>query len=47
TGKKALSERVHHCPECGYQANRDVAAAQVVMMCGCVAVGYIVQAHGG
>ncbi|MEB3356010.1 MAG: transposase [Synechococcales bacterium] len=47
TGKKALSERVHHCPECGYQANRDVAAAQVVMMRGCVAVGHIVQAHGG
>ncbi|MGF1497880.1 MAG: RNA-guided endonuclease InsQ/TnpB family protein, partial [Elainellaceae cyanobacterium] len=47
TGKKVLSERVHHCPEFGYQANRDVAAAQVVMMRSCVAVGYIVQAHGG
>ena len=30
TGKKELSERVHKCPECGYETNRDVAAAQVV-----------------
>ena len=27
TGKKKLSERVHQCPECGYETNRDVAAA--------------------
>ena len=30
TGKKKLSERVHCCPECGFTANRDVAAAMVV-----------------
>ncbi len=29
TGKKLLSEREHNCPECGYKAHRDVAAAQV------------------
>ena len=40
TGKKELSERVHKCPECGYQTNRDVAAAQVVMQCGYTAVGH-------
>jgi putative transposase len=30
TGKKLLSEREHNCPECGYKAHRDVAAAQVI-----------------
>ena len=30
TGKKPLEERVHSCPECGYQTTRDVAASQVV-----------------
>jgi putative transposase len=30
TGKKELRERVHHCDECGYVTDRDVAAAQVV-----------------
>jgi putative transposase len=39
TGKKDLSNRVHHCPECGYQTNRDVAAAQVIRNRGIVAVG--------
>ncbi|MBW4622258.1 MAG: transposase [Cyanosarcina radialis HA8281-LM2] len=34
TGKKKLSERVHHCSECGYTTDRDVAAAQVVMQRG-------------
>ena len=29
TGKKKLSQRIHIC-ECGYQTDRDVAAAQVV-----------------
>ena len=38
TGKKELSERVHKCPECGYETNRDVAAAQVVMQRGYTAV---------
>ena len=30
TGKKELSERVHHCESCGYITARDVAAAMVV-----------------
>ncbi len=30
TGKKNLSNRVHNCPSCGYQTNRDVAASQVI-----------------
>ncbi|NET27993.1 MAG: transposase [Okeania sp. SIO1I7] len=38
TGKKELSERVHHCEECGYVTDRDVAAAQVVMQRGLVFV---------
>jgi putative transposase len=28
--KKDLSVRVHNCPECSYEADRDVAAAQVL-----------------
>ncbi len=31
TGFKELSERIHQCPACGYQTDRDVAAAQVVL----------------
>jgi putative transposase len=42
TGKKGLDERVHECKTCGYQTDRDVAAAQVVMQRGCVAVGQTV-----
>jgi putative transposase len=42
TGKKELSERVHHCDECGYVTDRDVAAAQVVEQRGLVAVGQTV-----
>lgn len=42
TGKKELSERVHKCNTCNYQTDRDVAAAQVVMQRGCVAVGQTV-----
>ena len=30
TGKKDLSVRVHSCSECGYEQDRDVAAAEVV-----------------
>ena len=30
TGKKPLSQRRHSCHECGYQSDRDTAAAQVV-----------------
>ncbi|MDJ0735523.1 MAG: transposase [Nostocaceae cyanobacterium] len=42
TGKKELRERVHHCHECGYTTDRDVAAAQVVMQRGLIAVGQTV-----
>ncbi|MEY2985109.1 MAG: hypothetical protein RLZZ568_1726, partial [Cyanobacteriota bacterium] len=42
TGKKELSQRVHHCGECGYTTDRDVAAAQVVKQRGLVAVGQTV-----
>ena len=41
TGKKELSQRIHEC-ECGYKTDRDVAAAQVVMQRGLVAVGHTV-----
>jgi putative transposase len=43
TGKKELSQRVHHCPECGYKTHRDVAAAQVVRQRGLAAVGHTVK----
>ena len=46
TGKKELSERVHRCPECGYETNRDVAAAQVVLQRGYTAVGHIAVNFG-
>lgn len=42
TGKKELSERVHHCDECGYTTDRDVAAAMVVEQRGLTAVGHTV-----
>jgi putative transposase len=34
TGKKDLSVRVHNCHECGYEQDRDVAAAEVVKIRG-------------
>lgn len=43
TGKKELSIRVHKCGNCGYKTDRDVAAAQVVVQRGCVAVGQSVE----
>ena len=43
TGKKELSERVHHCHHCGYTTDRDVAAAQVVLVRGLAAVGHTVK----
>ena len=46
TGKKELSQRVHHCGHCGYQTDRDVAAAQVVMQRGLAAVGHTVKMLG-
>lgn len=42
TGKKDLSVRVHRCHECGYTTDRDVAAAQVVMIRGVSATGQVV-----
>ncbi|MFB6277428.1 MAG: RNA-guided endonuclease InsQ/TnpB family protein [Halothece sp.] len=30
TVRKGLSERTHSCPECGYEADRDVASAQEI-----------------
>lgn len=43
TGKKELRERVHSCQHCGYTADRDVAAAQVVLIRGLAAVGHTVK----
>ena len=43
TGKKELSERTHVCQHCGYTTDRDVAAAQVVLIRGCAAVGHTGQ----
>ncbi|MCC3406600.1 MAG: transposase [Microcoleus sp. PH2017_10_PVI_O_A] len=43
TGKKELSERVHSCSSCGYTTDRDVAAAQVVLIRGLAAVGHTVK----
>ena len=37
---KDLSVRIHDCPECGYQTNRDVASSQLVRNRGLAAVGY-------
>ena len=42
TGKKDLSVRIHSCHECGYTTDRDVAAAQVVMIRGVGATGQAV-----
>ncbi len=39
TGKKELMVRIHFCPECGYEQDRDVAAAEVVRNRGLTAVG--------
>lgn len=43
TGKKELSERIHKCNSCGYQTDRDIAAAQVVLNRGLAAVGHTVK----
>ncbi|NEO90688.1 MAG: transposase [Moorea sp. SIO3G5] len=43
TGKKTLAERVHRCENCGYTTDRDVAAAQVVLLRGLAAVGHTVK----
>jgi len=46
TGKKELSERVHSCSSCGYTTDRDIAAAQVVLIRGLAAVGHTVKMLG-
>ena len=43
TGNKELSQRVHSCEHCGYTTDRDVAAAQVVLIRGLAAVGHTVK----
>ncbi|MGY6528473.1 MAG: zinc ribbon domain-containing protein, partial [Cyanobacterium sp.] len=45
TGKKTLNMRVHKCPECGYEKDRDIAAAEVIRNRGLqnIAVGTIVM----
>ena len=43
TGKKTLAQRVHKCDNCGYQTDRDVAAAQIVLIRGLAAVGHTVK----
>jgi putative transposase len=43
TGKKELSERIHSCQHCDYTTDRDVAAAQVVLIRGLAAVGHTVK----
>ncbi|PSP08969.1 MAG: transposase, partial [Cyanobacteria bacterium SW_10_48_33] len=43
TGKKELSQRVHKCPECNHQGNRDVTAAQIIAQRGLAAVGHTVK----
>jgi putative transposase len=46
TGQKELSERTHSCSSCGYTTDRDVAAAQVVLLRGLAAVGHTVKMLG-
>ncbi|WP_293079079.1 transposase [Okeania sp. SIO3B5] len=41
--KKKLSQRNHNCSNCGYQINRDVAAAKVIRNRGLIAVGHAVK----
>ena len=41
TGKKALSDRIHCCPHCGYTTHRDVAAAQIIRNRGLVQVSEV------
>ena len=43
TGKKELSQRIHYCPECYHQGDRDVAAAQVLAQRRLAAVGHTVK----
>lgn len=42
---KKLSDRTHHCPNCGYQKDRDIVASEVIMHRGLVAVGLMVASQ--
>ncbi|MEA5419993.1 zinc ribbon domain-containing protein, partial [Spirulina sp. CCNP1310] len=41
--QKALSVRTHHCPHCGYEADRDVNAAINILRLGLTTVGHTVS----
>ncbi|MDY6784522.1 MAG: transposase [Cyanobacteriota bacterium] len=43
TRRKDLDQRTHICSNCGYATDRDVAAAQVVLIRGLAAVGHTVK----
>jgi len=38
-GQKTLSQRVHHCPDCGFEGDRDISAAMVIKKRGESSVG--------
>ena len=40
TGKKSLSQRIHHCPECHHSESRDTNSAKIIMQRGLRAVGH-------
>ncbi|NES92497.1 zinc ribbon domain-containing protein, partial [Okeania sp. SIO2B9] len=40
---KKLSDRKHNCSNCGYEINRDIAAAKVIRNRGLIAVGHAVK----
>ncbi|AFZ12932.1 transposase IS891/IS1136/IS1341 family [Crinalium epipsammum PCC 9333] len=42
---KKLSDRIHCCENCGYQQDRDIVAAEVIMHRGLVAVGLMVASQ--
>jgi putative transposase len=42
---KKLSDRIHHCKNCGYQQDRDIVAAEVIVYRGLVAVGLMVASQ--
>lgn len=47
-GNKTLSQRVHHCSDCGFQASRDVSAACAVFSNLLSSLGFEVgEAHDG
>ena len=43
TGKKKLSQRIHHCQYCGHTAPRDVVSSEVIKKRGLIAVGHTVE----